>query len=129
MRKWTVSGVAVAMLFAIAVPGRAAPTVPEIRVNAAEFKYTPNKIILKVGQQVKVTLINKGVVEHDLHSEALDFGIPAGMSGMSGMEHETLAPGKTASATLTPRKKGTFEFTCTIPGHKDAGMKGSFVVQ
>ncbi len=130
MRNWFLWGVAVVLLFMTVAPaGRAASPVPEIRVNAAEFKYNPNKITLKVGQQVKVTLVNKGAVEHDLHSEVLDFGVPAGMSGMSGMEHETVAPGKSASATLTPRKKGTFEFWCTIPGHKDAGMKGTFVVQ
>jgi uncharacterized cupredoxin-like copper-binding protein len=29
---------------------------------------------------------------------------------------------------LTASAKGTFELYCEVPGHKDAGMKGSFIV-
>lgn len=120
-------GLLVVLLLPPSTPG--APTVPEIRVTATEFKFAPNKITFKLGQPVKLTLVNKGTVEHDLHSDALNLGVPAAMGEMSGMEHETLGPGKTAAVAFTGKKKGTFAFWCTVPGHQDAGMKGTIIVQ
>mgnify|MGYP001610998524 CR=1 FL=1 len=30
---------------------------------------------------------------------------------------------------FTPTKKGTFEFRCAVPGHYEAGMKGTITVK
>lgn len=37
-------------------------------------------------------------------------------------------PGTTATVLFTPTEAGVFEFACTIPGHKEAGMVGKLVV-
>ena len=37
-------------------------------------------------------------------------------------------PGQTVTLEFTPTAKGTFEYVCTIPGHKEAGMKGTITV-
>src|SRR5205085_1870917 len=36
--------------------------------------------------------------------------------------------GQTATGEFTFNKAGVFDFFCSIPGHKDAGMKGTFAV-
>ena len=130
MERWLIRGMVLLVALAVLTPaGRAAPTIPEVRVAAREFKFVPNKITLKAGQSVKFILVNKGTVDHDLHSEALPLVVPAAMGEMAGMEHDTLRPGKIAVVTFTPKKKGTFAFWCTAPGHQDAGMKGTIVIQ
>jgi plastocyanin len=40
---------------------------------------------------------------------------------------ETAQPGGTSTDTLT-LKPGTYTFYCPVPGHEDAGMKGTLVV-
>ena len=35
---------------------------------------------------------------------------------------------KQVTVTFTPTDPGTYEFYCTIPGHREAGMVGSLVV-
>jgi plastocyanin len=41
-----------------------------------------------------------------------------------GKSTASIAPGKTASLSFTFKKKGTYEYLCTVPGHAAAGMKG-----
>jgi uncharacterized cupredoxin-like copper-binding protein len=39
------------------------------------------------------------------------------------------AGGQSAMLEFTPSKPGTYEFWCTVAGHKEAGMTGTLVVQ
>ena len=53
------------------------------------------------------------------------------MSGMHGDSavHVAAAPGATGTVDFTPSEAGTYEFYCTIEGHKEAGMVGTLVVE
>jgi uncharacterized cupredoxin-like copper-binding protein len=42
----------------------------------------------------------------------------------NGKSTGSISPGKTASLTVTFKKKGTYEYLCTFPGHAANGMKG-----
>jgi uncharacterized cupredoxin-like copper-binding protein len=64
---------------------------------------------------VTLVLDNKGLVEHDLHVDALNIQVHA-MAGQS------------AKVTVTADKAGNYDVDCTVPGHKEAGMKGAMVV-
>lgn len=46
-----------------------------------------------------------------------------------GMVVAHTTPKKEAKARFTPTQPGTYEFYCSVPGHKDAGMKGTLTVQ
>ena len=98
---------------------QAAPVSPEAKLVATDLKFTPATIQAKVGQPVKVTFENKGVIEHDITFPTLKANKPA-------TALKTVAkPGQTTTLEFTPTAAGTYEYVCTIPGHKEAGMKGT----
>jgi uncharacterized cupredoxin-like copper-binding protein len=43
--------------------------------------------------------------------------------------HLNANTGQTVSIKFIPKEKGEFEFYCTVPGHKEAGMVGKFIVE
>lgn len=86
-----------------------------VAMTASEFKFTPTSAQVPVGQKVTFTLTNTGVVEHDLTIPGTGFAISANA-------------GQTTTGEFTFDKPGVFDFFCSIPGHKDAGMKGTLTV-
>lgn len=101
--------------------GQAAPRPPVVHLAAGtaqnEFAFVPKEITVAAGQPVTLTLANKGKIQHDLGIEALK------------VKFDLVDPGKSASVTFTPARKGSYEFVCIIPGHKEAGMKGVLIVK
>jgi uncharacterized cupredoxin-like copper-binding protein len=117
-----------------------------ITVIATEFKFDPNTITVKVGQPVQIIMKNNGTVDHELEVEdlkasnaVLDLSqagkIPederdeAMGDAAQGEVHAYAAAGGTATITFTPTTAGSYDFACNLPGHKDAGMTGTIVVQ
>jgi len=94
-----------------------ASQVADITVVMTEFKFNPDTITVHAGQRVRVMLDNtKGTLKHDFHQPDLDL-------------HAEVDAGKTTVFEFTPTKAGTFDLTCDVPGHKDAGMVGKLIVQ
>ncbi len=87
------------------------PSGTEILVSAVEFAFDPDAIEVSADGEATVTLTNKGTIEHDITVDALGVKIHA-------------KPGQTVSGTVTA-KAGAYEFYCSIPGHKQAGMVGT----
>ena len=116
-----------AVLAACAGPSAAAPasTKPASGPQAVEVKTTdalrfdPATITVKKGTPVRVTLTNNTVVEHDWVVDNLD--------GKKVQIHA--APKASATVDFTPTAAGSYEFYCSIPGHREAGMKGTLIVQ
>lgn len=46
-----------------------------------------------------------------------------------GLIHLHAGSMETNSITFTPIEKGTYEFLCTVPGHKELGMVGKIIVK
>ncbi len=116
MRVGTVLGVA-GLVLALALGGLAATAPQSVKVAAKEFAYEPKEIKVKAGQPVRILLENKGVIEHDLVIEKLN------------VKTQLLKPGARAELTFTPKAKGRYLIYCSVPGHKEAGMTGTLVVQ
>lgn len=104
-----------------------------IKIHETNFSYDPEKIVLKKGQQVRLMLTNNDTIEHDI--EIMDF--PATIKTEVKHEghqardvdfHLHANPKSKTEAVFTPLEKGTYEFYCTIPGHKDSGMTGIIMV-
>ena len=108
----------------VQAPAKAAPAAPpaEVKVVATELKFNPPTIQAKVGQPIKIVLENKGAIEHDI-------AFPTVKADKPGASLKAVAKaGQTATLEFTPTAKGSYEYICTIPGHKEAGMKGKIDV-
>lgn len=52
--------------FITACGSQATPEPLDLTIELSEYKFTPDEIELKVGQQVTITLVNKGTLDHEL---------------------------------------------------------------
>jgi len=91
------------------------PVNGELVLKAAEWKFTPASIQLRAGEKVTIVLQNDGKTVHDVDLASLGVKLRA-------------EPGKSDRVEVTPSKSGAYEFACTLPGHREAGMVGKFSV-
>ena len=112
----------------------------EITLDAEEWLFEPAVLEVPVGHRVELSLVNHGMVEHDVEV----VGVPVEDIEVVGAveRHERLGgghhdegviaahaePGTTATVVFTATEVGEYDFACTIPGHKEAGMVGKLVV-
>lgn len=87
----------------------------EVSVIADEFSFEPNQLELIVGEPVNLTIRNDGAASHDFVVEELGVRI-------------VVSSGDEATAGFVPERTGTFDFSCTVPGHAGAGMVGTLTV-
>jgi plastocyanin len=102
----------------IAAPGPLNETKPaEVRIVSTEFGYAPANVMVIAGRAVTLVLDNSGAeTEHDLVVSAYGFSMQA-------------AAGETARKSTVFEKPGEYEYSCDLPGHRDAGMKGTLIVR
>jgi plastocyanin len=102
----------------IAAPGPLNETKPaEVRIVSTEFGYAPAKVMVIAGRAVTLVLDNSGAeTEHDLVVSAYGFRMQA-------------RAGETARKSTVFEKPGEYEYSCDLPGHRDAGMKGTLIVR
>ena len=81
------------------------------------FKYDKSSLTAKAGK-VEITFTNASPVPHDVAIKG---------NGANAGPTEQISGGGTADLTAT-LKPGTYEFYCTVPGHEQAGMKGTLTV-
>ncbi|MBI3915106.1 MAG: cupredoxin domain-containing protein [Chloroflexi bacterium] len=130
-------GLSLALAACSTVPVKSGPQ--EVTLEVAEFKYQPATVQVEVGRPVKVTMRNMGTIEHDwsimeIPATAIKSSAqsPMGhdMGGGNQPElHMVVAMGQMAQMEFTPTRPGTFQFYCTVAGHKEAGMVGTLVVK
>jgi uncharacterized cupredoxin-like copper-binding protein len=92
-----------------------AATATTVQVKGGEFflRLSANSIA-KPGK-VTFSFKNIGHVRHDFK--------------INGKKTPLIPPGKTVTLVVSFKKKGTYPYLCTVPGHAEAGMKGVFKVR
>jgi outer membrane protein assembly factor BamB len=86
-----------------------------VQVKGGEFFFKlSTRSIAKPGK-VTFAFTNIGHVLHDFK--------------IDGKQTPLTQPGKTVKLVVSFTKKGSFPYLCTVPGHAQAGMKGTFVVR
>lgn len=127
--------------FAAGVPGDPKKPFRTIEVvmneeSQDQMSYTPSTIEVKRGEQVKFIIKNAGAFVHEfiLADEKSNLKHAELMRKFPDMEHDdpngkTVQPQATAEILWRFTKKGTFEFACLIPGHRQAGMLGHVTVK
>jgi uncharacterized cupredoxin-like copper-binding protein len=102
-----------------------------------EFLFVPREVRVRVGQRVTLTLINNGRIPHDLHIDRLGVHVPprtgtraeiAALAGRFSPRH-VVAPGQRSTVTFTATRRGRFDLICLVPGHREAGMTGTLIVE
>jgi len=98
--------------------------------------FTPGKVAIRKDEQIRFVLRNSGALDHEfvLATTAENLKHAQSMKMNPDMEHDDpnarkLAPGKTGDLVWKSTKAGEFEYSCLIPGHREAGMIGTVVVK
>ena len=138
----TIRGLGLVIILALslaACAGGANENAQTLTVEAVDLGFTPTHLEVKAGEPVKLTLQNNGALDHDF--SIMVFPMEGMAEETGGMEHDmgdaaaepelhmAVGAGQSASLEFTPSKPGTYEFWCTVAGHKEAGMTGTLVVQ
>lgn len=100
------------------------------------MKFIPNVLKIRTGEQVKFVIRNGGELDHELVFATLEQNLAHGleMAKNPDMEHDDpnaakVAPGDVQEIVWKFTNAGEFDFSCLIPGHREAGMFGTIVVQ
>ncbi len=139
-RKSLVLAIATALASLLAACAGASGGTPEgaLTVAASQLRFTPETVEVVAGQPVTLVLTNSDSLEHDfsvmeipLEGEAEAHGAEHDMSGMAEEPalHVAAQGGQSGALEFTPTQPGRYEFICTVPGHKEAGMRGTLVVR
>jgi uncharacterized cupredoxin-like copper-binding protein len=93
----------------------------EVEVTATDFHFEGLEgFTAKAGEKIEFKLENKGRAEHNL--EVFD----AAGKEVGGVDE--VEPGADGEAVVELEKAGTYTYRCTVDGHADKGMEGTFTV-
>jgi uncharacterized cupredoxin-like copper-binding protein len=101
-----------------------------------KMAFIPDRIEVRRGEQIKLAMRNNGELDHELVLATLEENLKHAieMQKNPDMEHDDpnakrLMPKKTGEIIWQFTKAGEFDFSCLIPGHREAGMTGKIIVK
>lgn len=111
----------------------------EVGTAAKEMAFKPTQISLETGKAYVLKLVNNGKVKHEFASEEfmhhvyirkVEAGQGNGVEIKGAIrEIELKNHGDHADFYFVPIEPGDYEFYCELPGHREAGMEGKFIVE
>lgn len=124
----------------VGVPGDASKVSRSINVvmketDSGDMLFEPAQVKVRNGETIRFVIQNQGELEHEFvlddHAGVMEH--KAAMEKFPEMEHDDpnslrLEPGNGGEVIWQFTNSGDFEFACLIPGHYDAGMKGTLKV-
>lgn len=108
-----------------------------VRIDMSDkMRFSPDKLVVRLGETVKIIVRNRGKAEHELVIGRLD-DLKAHaelMKKFPKMEHDEpfgieVGPDRSGAIVWQFTKPGQFYFACLVPGHLEAGMVGEITVQ
>jgi uncharacterized cupredoxin-like copper-binding protein len=103
-----------AIVAPIATAGKhTARSAASVSVSGKEYKFSLSTTSASHGS-ITFRFTNRGHIGHDFR--------------IDGKMTPVITPGKSATFTVN-LKKGTYNYLCTVPGHAQSGMKGTFRVK
>ncbi len=88
----------------------------EVTVEMVDIDFNPNEFAIPATTEVTVRLPNRGEIVHNFHIDPLD------------IHSEDVQPGGETTVTINA-ESGDYEYYCSIPGHREAGMVGTVHVE
>jgi len=107
------------------------------------MRFTPSQIKVQAGETIRFVVHNAGKAEHEMvlgqdeaireHAQAMKRDAAQGQAHGADHPHGTgaaitVAAGQTGELVVTFPKAATLQMACLIPGHYEAGMRGSLTV-
>ena len=124
----TVIRFSAAMTLALGTAAAASPApVPVQPIDLVSFAYRPAPIVLRAGQPVTLTFVNRGKGSHDFTAPAF-FGSARILAGQAPRGAVVLRGQQSARVTLIPAA-GRYRVHCGRPFHKMMGMQTTIIVQ
>lgn len=121
---------------AAGTPGEIAAASRSVSIGMHDsMRFTPSRLTVRQGETLRLDIANGGAVLHELvlgtaeeiaqHRLAMQRD-PAMAHGAPNMVH--VAPGTSGSIVWQFSRSGTLEYACLLPGHYEAGMRGTVSV-
>jgi len=85
-------------------------------VSTVDLAFEPDAFTIPANTDVTVRVENLGLLPHDFTLDQL------------GISSDLLSSGESAALTINAGP-GTYGFHCSVPGHKQAGMRGTLTVE
>lgn len=119
-----------------------APTITIQMDLSDDMRFTPRDIRAKPGESILFQATNSGKIVHEFvvgtpqeiaeHAKLMN-DIASGAEGARAHQHGqgavlSLAPGQSGSIAIAFPTSGAFEMACLVPGHYEAGMRGTITV-
>ena len=108
----------------------------EIRMND-QMRFVPNDLSVRPGETVRFVVHNDGKTLHEMvlgseadiqsHAKAMQSGSDHSHAHASGASVE-VPPGQHKELVVRFDQAGTLQIACLVPGHYEAGMRGTLVV-
>jgi plastocyanin len=107
--------VCLALLILCACGGET-PEPIRLTLVAQDIKFDVITLRGTAGQPVQLTYTNAGVIDHSLQIEGV-------------LAEQKVRPGQTQVFEFTIPTPGTYKYVCSLPGHEQAGMVGTLIVE
>jgi uncharacterized cupredoxin-like copper-binding protein len=91
--------------------------VVEIDVSSSGFSFTKTQATAKAGP-VELRSVNPQSVSHDISLKGNGVDVKGNL----------VSNGDASTVSVADLKPGTYTFYCSVPGHEQAGMKGTLTV-
>lgn len=103
-----------------------------ITIQTFNMEYKQTEIVLEKDQPVNLILNNQDNIEHDIEvilPNINEVQSDHDHSSKANMIHLHANSKETQSVRFIPTTAGSYEFVCTVPGHKELGMVGKIIVR
>jgi len=88
----------------------------DVTIVMVDIAFEPAEFTIAADTDVVVSLHNEGVLEHNFVIDELDIATE-------------LVPGGGSTTVTINAPAGTYEYYCSVPGHREAGMVGTLTVE
>ena len=87
-----------------------------LHITSEAMRFGQEALQLKAGQEITLLLDNHDLYGHSFDVDELDL-------------HIEMPPNGRTQFTFTPTQSGTYTIYCAVPGHREAGMVSTLVVE
>ena len=107
-----------------------------MREADGKMLFLPDTLTVRRGEQIRFQLRNNGAIDHEFVVGTVEANLKhmKDMEKNPDMEHDDpnakrLKPKGAGEIVWQFTKAGKFDFSCLIPGHREAGMTGKIIVK